>query len=1117
MTIQDTDYIELKKENTTFRFLTTGDLFDAYHHDIMINQVKNNPVDGSMNNLYLRFFTENEVTEVYPLIGVLSQSQLSANQQQLKYTGQIKGVSYEVLFTLATENAWFWDITLDGNSQTVDIIYGQDIGVAYTGALQSNEAYVSQYLDHKVFEKEGYYTIASRQNQKQGETNPYLEQGSLTGAIHYTTDGYQFFGKEYKLTNQPAALKKERLASEVYQYEFAYIGLQSTKVVLDQTRKINFYGLIKESHPNAVTQLEFKEELSKAVAGVINIEPTFAAVEVLRRNGLFSQDMLTGTEFTEAEIDYYFPKRQAEEKKDNQLLSFFSETNEHIVLQAKECQMERSHGHILMSGTNTSIYQETMTSTSYMYGLFQAQIVLGNTSMNKFNTNARNALNFFKTSGQRVYIKRGEYFYLLTMPSAYEMGFNYAKWFYKLEEDVLILTVYTATDTTETKLTITSTKEIEYEWLVTNQVIMNDIEYNTAYNQHFDSATQTYFFTPDFNSGMIKEYPDLSYQLHYSGSHARIFTEAEFFENAQENQNAASLFSLHFDKTAKVELSITASLVGNTVTPSKQTFRESKEIYRSYLSDLMNGFQLSKKDNPSIEITRLNITSYWYTHNMLVHYLVPHGLEQYGGAAWGTRDVCQGPAEFFLANQKYDIVREIILILFSHQFVEDGNWPQWFMFDKYENTMADESHGDIIVWPLKLIGDYLTQTGDTAILNEPLNYMSKEQMKTSGPKEPLVEHVKKAIAYIKEHFLPETYLSCYGDGDWDDTLQPNNQTLKENMASTWTVSLTYQVLKRFSKSIVSLDSDWSKEMKTLSESIGADFRKYMLKTEILPGFVLMHEGNQPEYIIHPEDTKTGIDYRLLPMTRSMISELLTPAEKDNHLKIIQKELQMPDGVHLMSQPANYTGGVSTYFKRAEQSANFGREIGLQYVHAHIRFVEAMAKIGEKNEAWKALQTVNPVLIQENVPNAEIRQSNAYFSSSDGKFATRYEAGEKFNELRTGERTVKGGWRIYSSGPGIYINQLISNVLGFRLEQQDLIIDPVLPDDLNGLRFTYAYLGRPLTVTFELGTGKEFAELNGCAITGNQLENPYRQGGVRYSKETIIANLAKEKNVLRIVR
>ncbi len=39
----------------------------------------------------------------------------------------------------------------------------------------------------------------------------------------------------------------------------------------------------------------------------------------------------------------------------------------------------------------------------------------------------------------------------------------------------------------------------------------------------------------------------------------------------------------------------------------------------------------------------------WLAHNAMIHLTVPHGLEQYTGAAWGTRDVCQGPVEFLLA------------------------------------------------------------------------------------------------------------------------------------------------------------------------------------------------------------------------------------------------------------------------------------------------------------------------------------------------------------------------------------------------------------------------------------------------------------------------------------
>ena len=116
----------------------------------------------------------------------------------------------------------------------------------------------------------------------------------------------------------------------------------------------------------------------------------------------------------------------------------------------------------------------------------------------------------------------------------------------------------------------------------------------------------------------------------------------------------------------------------------------------------MNGFKLSQDEVTPESVEKFNSLAWWYTHNMLVHYSVPHGLEQYGGAAWGTRDVCQGPVEYFMATQKYDVVKDIMKTIFTHQYEDDGNWPQWFMFDRYNHIQAGESHGDIIVWPLKV-------------------------------------------------------------------------------------------------------------------------------------------------------------------------------------------------------------------------------------------------------------------------------------------------------------------------------------------------------------------------------------------------------------------------------
>ena len=87
------------------------------------------------------------------------------------------------------------------------------------------------------------------------------------------------------------------------------------------------------------------------------------------------------------------------------------------MLKEKEAQMERSHGHILMSGQELIVDQPILSTTVYMTGMFNSQIVLGNTNMNKLLSNSRNSLNLVKRSGQRIYLKDGDQWRILTMPS----------------------------------------------------------------------------------------------------------------------------------------------------------------------------------------------------------------------------------------------------------------------------------------------------------------------------------------------------------------------------------------------------------------------------------------------------------------------------------------------------------------------------------------------------------------------------------------------------------------------------------------------------------------------------------------------------------------------------
>src|SRR5690606_1277511 len=175
-----------------------------------------------------------------------------------------------------------------------DVVYGQDLAIASIGAVRNNEAYVSQYIDHAIFndDKRGYI-VCSRQNQRQPAGFSYLQQGSLGRIVGYSTDGFQFFGKSYKETNQPEALFQDKLANQIYQYEFAYIALQTEKVQLNGNASFTFYGIYKDHHPETVQQVEFLDEVKAARVMVTFEEQALKSVDRVQLAPNFGEPLKT--------------------------------------------------------------------------------------------------------------------------------------------------------------------------------------------------------------------------------------------------------------------------------------------------------------------------------------------------------------------------------------------------------------------------------------------------------------------------------------------------------------------------------------------------------------------------------------------------------------------------------------------------------------------------------------------------------------------------------------------------------------------------------------------------------------------------------------------------------
>ena len=1019
-------------------------------NNIRINTYLGNNFEKTISNLYLLVKDGNEY-EYTHLLGVGSPSKVSFSDNTIIYQGVFKGIQYEVIIKVF-DDLFICDVQLGNHPHLqAKLFYGLDVSIGEKWGIDANEAYISQYIDHKVFEDQLGFTICSRQNQGR---HYYFELGSLTKNVGYSTDGFQFFGKDYKFDYVPRAIKNQHLDNQNYQYEFSYSALETDWLALNKKQQVIFYGGFLKDHNEAIQKMIFKEKAQSLVSNFLNIVPTDEAY--VEQNEISFDNIYPYYALTKEELSFFYSeKHEYLEFKDGKELSFFLPNKAHVVLPYKEKYLERPSGNILFNLHHQDgllDIEKTYATTTYLFGLFNSQIVYGNTSFNKLLTNQRNPLNLQKITGQRIFIKRAGIYQLLAMPAVYEMGLNYAKWIYKVDDDYLIIENIMSQDEAKNTLLVSSLKKREYDFLVTNHLVMKQTEDDEPVMWNQEGQVISFSFSE--GSMTANKYPEYSFAL------KSRFDQAWMMSN--------NLLALEYH-TASFDITIAGCEKQADLTP---VLSKEKDLYLEAFTKLLNNFQITTSDQ---YIASYNYLAYWLVHDALVHYTTPHGLEQYNGAAWGTRDVSQGSFELFKAFHQYDEMKRIIKTVFAHQFQDTNTFPQWFMFDRFTNICDTSSHGDVILWPLRMVGMYLKETGDLAFLQTKIPYLDKTIMDFSG-EDSLFVHIKNAISSIEKAFIPGTYLSCYGGGDWDDTLQPAKSEYKKKMTSGWTPQLTYEVLILLSEVLEEVDSSYSKHLKDLCKRIKIDYHKYVMIDGVPAGFLLFDE-NQIIPIIHPQDQHTKIKYRLLPLLRGCMSGIFNEEEITKAQQLIDEYMVHPDGVRLMNQPIFYHGGVNTFFQRAETASNFGREIGMQYCHAHIRYCEMLQKQGLKEKFYHEFLKINPIIIKSIVPNAMERQCNSYFSSSDAAFLNRYEVQKHFDWIKKGQVGVKGGWRVYSSGSGIYLYNLITGYFGIEIINRRLTIRPnVINDDL---KLTFKVFDKMLTFIYHVGPEKMMINSQEC--------------------------------------
>ena len=367
----------------------------------------------------------------------------------------------------------------------------------------------------------------------------------------------------------------------------------------------------------------------------------------------------------------------------------------------------------------------------------------------------------------------------------------------------------------------------------------------------------------------------------------------------------------------------------------------------------------------------------------------------------------------------------------------DGDWPQWFMFFERERGIRPgDSHGDIVFWPLLALaavparhrGRVDSRRGRAVL--PPDGRRARRARDASGATSSARSRSSQRAS------IPGTRLAAYGHGDWNDSLQPVDPAMRERLCSAWTVTLHHQTLGTLARGAAARRPRGRRRRAATRRprAIRDDFQRLLVADGALAGFAYFHARRARRAPAAPARPRHR--HPLQPAAddpRDHRRPVHARAGARRTSRSSASTCSAPDGARLFDRPlAVPRRASSALFQRAETSTFFGREIGLMYTHAHLRYAEAMARYGDADAFFLALRQANPIGIRELVPDGRrCARRTATTRAPTPAFAIATRPRSTTTTCAPGRVPLEGGWRVYSSGAGIAVRLVRECFLGLR--------------------------------------------------------------------------------------
>jgi cyclic beta-1,2-glucan synthetase len=458
-----------------------------------------------------------------------------------------------------------------------------------------------------------------------------------------------------------------------------------------------------------------------------------------------------------------------------------------------------------------------------------------------------------------------------------------------------------------------------------------------------------------------------------------------------------------------------------------QSWKQNQEKWNDLLGAI-------KVETPSDEMNL--ILNRWLLYQALSCRIWGRSAFYQSSGAFGFRDQLQDVIS--VIHSKPEISRKHILRAARHQF-EAGDVLHWWHPPSGRGVRTKIS--DDLLWMVYATYEYVHKTGDYKILDEVIPFIKGDPLgqdehehydhfETSDESASLFEHCKRALEFADTegpHGLP-----LIGSGDWNDGM--NRVGIKGKGESIWLGWFLVENHRRFAQLCKILELD------DLAD-------QHLMKANDLQETInrVAWDGNWYLRAYYDDGTPLGshrnneCQIDSLPQSWGVLTGSAPKMKQEQALKAVKKHLvqEKEHLIKLFSPPFDETQKDPGYIKGYPPGI---RENGGQYTHAAIWAVWALTHLGQGDEAFKQFSYLNPIDHAKDISSVNQYAVEPYVVAAD-IYSTQPFIGH-------------GGWTWYTGSSGWLYRLGIEAILGFSLKGDHFTMEPCIPSDWDGFKFTY---------------------------------------------------------------